>query len=223
MTFGLAAIRARKMQRLARLREFARKWDLLYETHRPTNVWNGSSMIELNEVSVFSHDTQYRYAYVGRWSDKGPLILWVLINPGTAYIEGRRRPALESCVRLSCNWKKSAGGVVIANLFALLSEDVKNLRSMKTSGHDIVGPYNDMALGLLSNLADQTVVAWGNGGLLNKRRAAEICHLFRKRYCLGLTARSAAAPRSRTSRYKAHDVSMLIAEFNYVGIDAHYP
>jgi hypothetical protein len=132
------------------------------------------------DAYVFSADMAYRYAFARRWRSDGPLVLWVGVNPAKGDTEKRRRPTLERCVR----WSKScgAGGLLIGNLFAARHNMPKGLRETA----DPIGPNNDDALRLLSTMATETVVAWGNAGRRHGCPDA-LAVLLRDPKCFGLT------------------------------------
>lgn len=157
------------MRKFRRLKAFAAQRDLLYHCHAPSDIY------------VYSRDMRYRYAFARWWSDEGPLILWVGLNPGTGDTEKRRRPTLERCIGWSHKW--GAAGLMFANLFAARHKKPGALRDTLNP----VGPHNDAALATLSKMADRTIVAWGNSGRLHGR-AAEVVRLLSGPHCLGVTA-----------------------------------
>lgn len=123
----------------------------------------------------------YRYAYGRIWDQAGPLVLWIMLNPGTGDTEQRRRPTAERCRVWS--ERLGAGGMVFGNLFALRSKTPRDLRELA----EPVGPYNDEVLKLLSLISSRTIVAWGNGGRLLER-ANEVCKRLQDPECLGVTS-----------------------------------
>lgn len=133
------------------------------------------------DISVYSSDMKYRYAFARWWASDGPFVLWVGANPGTGDTEQRHRPTLDRCITRSRAW--STSGVLVGNLFAARSKAIKEIRSMS----DPVGPHNDEALLLLTRLADRTIVAWGNWGRMGER-AVRVGRLLSEPKCLGLTA-----------------------------------
>ena len=159
---------------IAGLEEFATLHDLLYVLDKSTDG--------LPQVSVYSHDKLYRYAFARWWRAEDPLVLWVGLNPAKGDTEQRRRPTLERCIAWSKEWR--AGGLIVANLFAARHNKPQALRGMA----DPVGPHNDAVLRALSPIAESTVVAWGGNDSLVRFRAAEIVRLLIKPRCLGITA-----------------------------------
>jgi hypothetical protein len=161
------------VEQLAFLTGFADRHGLRYES--------GISSDGLRECYVFSPDMHYRYAFARWWDARGPLVLWVGVNPAKGDTENRRRPTLDRCIRWSRSWE--AGGLMFANLFAARYNKPRDLRGVP----DPVGPYNDAALKALSQAASRTVAAWGSWGRL-KGRAAQVASLLTSPVCLGVTA-----------------------------------
>ncbi len=157
------------MRKLAALEEFAARYDLLYQQDASC------------DHAIYSRDMEYRYGFARCWSDEGPLVLWVGVNPGKGDTEQRRRPTLTRCIQWSQrSWK--AAGLLFANLFAARHNKPAGLRDSR----DPIGRYNDEALLELSRLADFTVAAWGNEGRRHGR-SIEVVPLLTRPLCLGVT------------------------------------
>lgn len=161
------------MQKIAQLEQFALRYGLLFRRDIPRG--------ELSDTYVYSHDMQYRYAFARWWGVDGPLVLWVGVNPAKGDTEQRRRPTLERCIRWSRSW--GAAGVLIGNLFAARHNEPKELR--KTP--DPIGPHNDEALKVMTQMANRTVVAWGNEGQRHGR-PEQVARLLSQPVCFGFTA-----------------------------------
>jgi hypothetical protein len=161
------------MQKLAVLKEFADRHNLLYRT--------GTSPGGLPEAYAYSCDMVYRYAFARWWDTEGPLALWVGVNPGKGDTEQRQRPTLDRCICRSRAW--GAAGLIFANLFAARHNEPSTLRTTS----DPVGPHNDEALAELSKIADWTIVAWGRQGRPGRARAAQVVQILNKPLCLGVT------------------------------------
>ncbi len=73
---------------------------------------------------------------------------------------------------------------MFANLFAARHNKPDGLRGTL----DPIGPHNDAALVVMSAIADRTVAAWGDKGLL-QRRSAEVVRLLTRPVCLGATGK----------------------------------
>ncbi len=155
----------------AKLEELAAHYGLLYR--------DGTSPDGLPEVSVYSKDMGYRYAFA-RWWGEGPLVLWVLLNPTTRDTKGGQRQTLRRCITWSRSWDNA--GLIIGNLFAFRDNDPEGLRKVT----DPVGPLNDAILEALDTMADRTVVAWGYKSWLHGR-TADVGALLRQPLCLGVT------------------------------------
>jgi len=66
--------------------------------------------------TVQSTDNSKRYALLESWNMNLPPLLWVMFNPGTGEIEGRRRRTLDRCRRWSKEW--GYGGLLVGNVHA---------------------------------------------------------------------------------------------------------
>lgn len=158
---------------LGRLEEFA--------SVRALRVNRDEAPDGLPQISVYSEDMRYRYAF-GRWWRTGdPFVLWVALNPATGDTERRRRPTLERCMTWSKDW--GAGGLIFINLFAARDTNPKALKKIA----DPIGPHNDAVTRLLSPLAGCTVVAWGAKSREARSRSDVVVRQLVNPYCLGTT------------------------------------
>lgn len=135
---------------------------------------------EMGEVSLYSPDMFYRYAYACYWRRSPRFILWVMLNPGTGDTEARGRPTLSRCISWAKDW--GYGGLLIGNAFAARARSAQELKR-KT---DRVGPVNDSALKLLAACSRETMVAWGRNGALEDRDL-QLLSLLPAAYCFELT------------------------------------
>lgn len=129
---------------------------------------------------LYSHDHSRRYAYTLTWAADRPHVLWVMLNPGTGETEGRRRNTFERCKRWSRDW--GHGGMIFGNVFSLRTRSAREL--LKTP--QFADELNTEALVLLSQLAPDTIVAWGNHGARSDRPAV-LRDLLNQPRCFGLT------------------------------------
>lgn len=136
--------------------------------------------------ATFSPDPAktYRYGLTRTWGP-GTRVGWLMLNPSTADALDNDQ-TIGRCTAYSRTW--AAGGLVVANLFALRSTDPRALR-----GHqDPVGAHNDQAI--LAQLTDDqvafVVVAWGAHHFAADR-ARHVTDLLTARRiplrCLGVT------------------------------------
>ena len=157
---------------ISALKAFASKHTLRFETVL--------ALDGIGEASVYSWDMKKRYAYLQIWEPAKPIVLWVMLNPGTGDTEQRRRNTLERCKGWSKDWKY--GGLLIGNVFATRAKSSKLL--FKTA--QPIDDLNDEALRLLSAEAKETIVAW-----VGKRRAhpsiQRLLTTLRGARCLGVT------------------------------------
>ena len=181
-----------QVERIRELEQFAHERGLLYRSDTPPD---GSFF-----ACVYSPDwpdPSYRYAFARCWRASGPLILWVGLNPAKGDTEKRRRPTLERCVRWS--QERGAAGLLIGNLFAARHNKPKGL----SETGDPIGEHNDDALRVMTSMAVQTVVAWGNDGQRHGR-AQQVAGVLRDPVCFGRT--STGQPRHPL--YVRHDTPL---------------
>lgn len=133
-----------------------------------------------HHVFVYSKEKRHRYAYSLTWSINQPHLLWVMLNPGTGESEGRRRNTFERCKQ----WSKSLGygGLLFGNVFSLRAKSARELLNLNLEQD----PLNDRALLVLSKLARETIVAWGNHGAKSDK-PSQLAALLRGAQCFGYT------------------------------------
>ncbi|MFF7335389.1 DUF1643 domain-containing protein [Streptomyces sp. NPDC008150] len=136
-------------------------------------------------AAVFdSQRRTYRYLLTRIWNPAMPPAVFVMLNPSTADASSND-PTIRRC--LSYAVREQAGGIVIANLFALRSTDPRAL----TRHSDPVGPYNDAFLRRAAAGAHRVIAAWGGGGFQGGRAERVLEMLGGMRIpvsCLGVTA-----------------------------------
>lgn len=141
-----------------------------------------SDLVETREA-VFSTDHRYRYLLTRIWNPDVAPTLFICLNPSTA-----DAMANDPTVRRMCGFarRENAGGIVVANLFALRSSNPAVLKR----AFDPVGPDNDEHLRAAARAAARVVVAWGAGGSLAGRDrtvAQMLIDLGADLACLGRT------------------------------------
>jgi hypothetical protein len=143
-------------------------------------------------VAAISGAGSYRYRLVRIWNSAEPLLGWVILNPSTP--DGRRDdPTVQRCMALSRAW--GYGGVVIRNLYGLVSADSATLWRHR----DPVGPRTDSELASCWQ-QDLTVLAWGTAA--DPDRARQVAGMLRRAgmkhgrslAVLGWTARQPCLP-----------------------------
>lgn len=137
--------------------------------------------------AAFSSDRTYRYL-LGRIWGEGPMLLWLLTNPSKA---GGFTSDQTVIVAREFTRRAGYGGMIFANLKALVETDARKVEKAAAAGVDIVGPANrDCIEWALLQTTGQVVVAWGANGsalgldvaLLKRLRVAGLEPL-----CLGIT------------------------------------
>ncbi len=164
------------MARHSELQAFAQRYGLCYRRDEaPTGP---------EQEYVYSTDGKKRYAYRLSWDAARPLVLWVMLNPGTGDTEVRRRNTLERCKEWSRQW--GYGGLLIGNVFATRTRLARQL----VQHADVRDDCNEEALRVLKASAAETIIAWGNKGRL-AQRGERLLSVLDGAKCLGLTARGA--------------------------------
>ena len=131
----------------------------------------------------FSPNRSYRYRLWRRWGNAAPAY-FCMLNPSTAN-ETDLDPTLRRCVGFAKSW--GCGGIVVVNLFAVVSPDPKVLLAHP----DPVGPRNDEVLFAAADSAKTFVVGWGAFPEAKERARAIMPVLMcgdRAAMCLGTNA-----------------------------------
>ena len=124
----------------------------------------------------------YRYSLSREWDADGSRIVFVMLNPSRA--DGNiDDPTIRRCLGFAQTW--GYGSLEVVNLFAYRTSHPNVLRHVT----DPVGPDNDLYLKEAVDLAHMIILAWGNGGSLEKRSQKVIKYLNNRKniYCLGIT------------------------------------
>lgn len=121
--------------------------------------------------AVLSDCGLYRYRLERRIGD-GPTLGGIMVNPSTADAN-EDDPTIRRWIGFAT--RLGFGRVVIGNLFAYRSTDVKQLAAVD----DPVGPDNDRHLVEIITRSDTLVVGWGALAKLPKRLRARWCFVDR--------------------------------------------
>ncbi|AZG77445.1 DUF1643 domain-containing protein [Methylocystis rosea] len=144
---------------------------------------------EIERAAVISKCGAYRYSLTRKWSD-APLLSFVMLNPSTADAKDDD-PTIRRCIGFAR--REGAGGLIVANLYALRSPSPEALWSAR----DPIGPKNRRTLvGLAAQAFAQSapiVCAWG--ALARQDQIDEALLMFQvsgaRLACLGRTQRGA--------------------------------
>ncbi|WP_367991031.1 DUF1643 domain-containing protein [Spiribacter pallidus] len=104
----------------------------------------------------------YRYDLWRRWELRGPVLLWILLNPSTADAD-RDDATTVRCIRFAARW--GYGAIRVVNLFGMRATDPRHLYKVQHP----TGRQNDETIREALQTADGLVCAWGNNGRLNGR------------------------------------------------------
>jgi len=130
--------------------------------------------------AVFSRCETYRYTLERRWS-RGPLLLWVLLNPSTANAQVDD-PTNRRGISFSIKW--GYAGCVFVNLFAYRTP----IPHLMKRADDPIGPDNNFHLRDQAGKCQDIIVAWGTHGA-HHGRDSEVIGLLSEHSlsCLGIT------------------------------------
>jgi hypothetical protein len=131
--------------------------------------------------AVFSEDGEYRYLLSRSWN-AAPSLVFIMLNPSTGN-EHSLEATTAGCLTRAKNW--NYGGMIVVNLFALISTDPTKLKDHP----DPIGPHNDYFLTKVNEFAavgSTVVCAWGKHGALNNRDNDVLEMLHMPKYVLEL-------------------------------------
>lgn len=139
----------------------------------------------MESAALISDCGAYRYWLTRTWDVSKPRVCWVMLNPSTADASADD-PTIRRCCAFADRW--GAGGIVVANLFALRSPYPRDL--LRHS--DPIGPENDNYIASCARMGYRLLCAWGAADKpLLRKRATAVLALLREigvqPECLGLT------------------------------------
>lgn len=133
----------------------------------------------MKRSATFSPCRTYRYILTRQWGSGGKILPFVGLNPSVADAE-KDDMTIKKCVRFAELY--GADGLVMLNLFALVSTQPKGLRMHP----DPVGPDNDRYIRRALAGSRTAVVCWGNSQDL-RGRDRRVLELIPTPVCLGTT------------------------------------
>lgn len=131
----------------------------------------------------FDETKNYRFSLWRIWDNKELKILFLMLNPSTANDE-TDDPTIRRCVNFAKSW--GYGGIVVVNLFSLVSSDPAKLLTVT----DSIGVDNDSVILKAAGNAEKIVVAWGAFREARARGEDVLRMLYENGYevyCLGKT------------------------------------
>jgi hypothetical protein len=130
--------------------------------------------------AIFSPDGRYRYALWRVWSQVRPPLMFIGLNPSraTALVSD---PTVTRCMTRA--QREGYGGLLVGNLFALVSTDPQSL----LNGGDTIGEETDAYLRQMIEKAERVLCGWGSFKPV-RIRAATVRSMIKEPYCLGVNA-----------------------------------
>lgn len=119
-------------------------------------------MITPAHHAIFSPDRRYRYQLGRRWNLSMGIVNFIMLNPSIAD-ESVNDPTITRCIERAK--RMGYGGIIVTNLFALVSTDPKTLYSAS----DPVGPYTDDHIFEVAFHCHLIICGWGQHGILKGR------------------------------------------------------
>nr|WP_304654896.1 DUF1643 domain-containing protein [Sporolactobacillus sp. STSJ-5] len=157
--------------------------------------------------AVFDDSKKYRYALGCDWDTSKPKVMFVMLNPSIASLEGCD-PTVLRCTNFARTW--GYGGISIANLFAYISTNPQEL----TESDDCIGYDCDHYLLKLAQKSEKIILSWGQSFTkpIFWRRVKEVRNLLNgyTLYCLEVTKDGIP----RHPLYLRNDLTPKIYTFN---------
>jgi len=129
--------------------------------------------------AVFSRDRLYRYLLWRNWGRRGPLMLFIGLNPSTAD-EHSNDPTIRRCIGFARD--HGARGMLVANLYAFRATKPVDLFTVR----DPVGVRNNFWIRMAHARAEVTVACWGVHGACGDR-ARRVLATLGEVCCLGVS------------------------------------
>jgi hypothetical protein len=126
----------------------------------------------LKTGAIISNCGMYRYLLWRKWSECGPELLYIMLNPSTAD-EHTDDPTIRRCIRWAVN--HGYAGINVCNLFAYRATDPAQLKRVVNP----VGPLNNQIIAKAALESTDIICArGGHGQYMN--RDQEVCLMLRK-------------------------------------------
>ncbi|MBM7598977.1 hypothetical protein JOC34_001345 [Virgibacillus halotolerans] len=139
---------------------------------------------EIKTEAIFDKSEAYRFSVKRIWNDKKPKATMIMINPNP---NDHLKQGPTAVRVINYLMDRDYGAIEFVNLFAYRTIRSKEL---KTSMHkiDIVGKGNNQFILDAVELADLTIVAWGNDGGIHGRDK-EVLKILKghELMCFGIT------------------------------------
>lgn len=119
-------------------------------------------MVFTEQSAKFSERNIYRYELLRIWVQDLKTVMFIGLNPSKATDKVTDR-TISTCINRAKAW--GFGGIIMCNLFGLVSTDPKEL----LNSSDPIGVENDIYLKDNADKVDMIVAMWGDLGQLNGR------------------------------------------------------
>lgn len=126
--------------------------------------------------ALFSSARDHRFVLWRVWRQNQHIVHFIGLNPSAAD-DKENDPTIRRCIQFAKSW--GYGGMMITNLFSFRTAFPRELKASTLP----LMPENDRYIRACHQLAEKTVVIWGNDGSFGNR-AQTISSFFHPLFCI---------------------------------------
>ena len=118
----------------------------------------------MRRSAIFDEHMRYRYSLTRVWNEKGPKVVFIMLNPSLANDKEDDRTTKRI---INFAKKFGYGSLEVVNLFAYITPKYIELKDLEKS--EAVGKENNKYLIRALKSADKIIAAWGENGTIHQR------------------------------------------------------
>ena len=118
----------------------------------------------MKRSAIFDEYRKYRYSLTRDWNEKGPKVVFIMLNPSLANDKEDDRTTKRI---INFAKKFGYGSLDVVNLFAYITPKYKELKDLEKS--EAIGRENYKYLIRALNSADKIIAAWGENCTIHQR------------------------------------------------------
>lgn len=118
----------------------------------------------MKRSAIFDEHMKYRYSLTRDWNEKGPKVVFIMLNPSLANEKEDNRTTKRI---INFAKKFGYGSLEVVNLFAYITPKYIELKELEKS--EAIGRENYKYLIRALNSADKIIAAWGENGTIHQR------------------------------------------------------